>query len=404
MMTSPPYQHRPHRYTATFRVLTCSIGILVMCSLVRNYYLGTNFFKPALMETALLEDSTKPHAVSPSEDMQPSKELAPAPTCNDTELELLKRNRFLRGGAAILSFESRCPRSTWLDDMLRLDYEDSKHSRLSVTVGCNKAIDAIGTARSLSHNPVFDKPVWGKTMENFTKQTMSAVCFPKQKWRKAGYAFDPKQLELSNTMTMVPLEFHCIEPIPSTFQGIQRSIKYLGLHQHGFQAHQYVMSNSSGSVPFPVGEAGIEHLSANMCSQADVTCHDVPMLTLDDFSTQHIRGKNQKVDILSIDTEGFDWRVLRGARKVLERTRYLDFEYHSVWGDDMLKDAVDYLEDLNFVCYFAGKGRLFKVTHGCWLNKLHEIHEWSNVACVHRSEHDWLAIMEGYFQKTLAFG
>ena len=131
------------------------------------------------------------------------------------------------------------------------------------------------------------------------------------------------------------------------------------------------------------------------------------MVTLDDFAEQHItwHNQNQRVDVLTIDTEGFDWRVLRGARSILTRTRYLEFEYHKKWGrEELLKDAVDYLEELDFVCYFAGRiGRLFKLTHGCWVNELYEVRGWSNVACVHRSEPAWLGIMEGYYQKTLPF-
>jgi hypothetical protein len=130
------------------------------------------------------------------------------------------------------------------------------------------------------------------------------------------------------------------------------------------------------------------------------------MLTLDDFATKHMEWQNRSdrmVDVLTIDTEGFDWRVLRGAGSVLARTRYLEFEYHDVWEQgELLKDAVDYLEELGFVCYFAGReGRLFKLTNGCWVNELHEVRVWSNVACVHRSEPTWLGIMEEYYQKTL---
>ena len=130
------------------------------------------------------------------------------------------------------------------------------------------------------------------------------------------------------------------------------------------------------------------------------------MLTLDSFATQHMQWHNrrdQTVDVLTIDTEGFDWRVLQGARSILTRTRYIEFEYHIKWEEgELLKDAVDYLEELGFICYFAGrKGRLFKLTNGCWVNELYEVRVWSNVACVHRSEPAWLAIMEDYYQKTL---
>jgi FkbM family methyltransferase len=207
------------------------------------------------------------------------------------------------------------------------------------------------------------------------------------------------------------MEYHCIEPMPNTNHILQQSAQILGLSDHGFHIHPYVISNTTGTALFPNKDAGTENMSAGSCSSSSnqtdnlLNCQKVPMLTLDDFATKHLNTNDEKrkIDVLSIDTEGFDLPVLRGASEVLKRTRYLEFEYHGVWAKEhLLKDAVDLLEEMQFVCYFAGQGRLFKVTGAsCWLDDLYEIRMWSNIACVHRSEHAWLEIMEQTFHDTL---
>lgn len=331
-------------------------------------------------------------------------ELTAIRRCDDVELEKIKASPFL-ATAATLKVESRCPNPLWLNDMLDLDYSisNSHTKRLLVSVGCNTALDAVETAHELSHNPSFNPQSWRETMQSVIGRPFQPVC-PSAPHRN--FTTDPPQ--------NLPIEIHCIEPIFKTIGLIHETAKRLELDQHCFHAHQYVVSNSTGVVPFPVGFPGVEYLASRHCGQylfrtrkgrRKVFCHDVQMLTLDDFATKHMQWHNMSdrmVDILTIDTEGFDWRVLRGAGNVLARTRYLEFEYHDVWEEgELLKDAVDYLEELGFVCYFAGVGRLFKLTNGCWVNELYEVRVWSNVACVHRSEPAWLGIMEDYYQKTL---
>lgn len=332
-------------------------------------------------------------------------ELAAVRRCDDMELQRIKASPFLATPVALM-MESRCPNPLWLIDMLNLDYNiSSSHTkRLLVSVGCNTALDAVETARDLSHNPSFNAQIWKESMQSVIGRPFQPVC-----------SSAPQRSFTSDSPTILPIEIHCIEPIFKTIGLIQETAKRLGLDQNGFHAHQYVVSNSTGVIPFPVGRPGVEYLASRHCGQylfrtrtrrRRVFCHDVPMLTLDDFATKHMEWQNRSdrmVDVLTIDTEGFDWRVLRGAGSVLARTRYLEFEYHDVWEQgELLKDAVDYLEELGFVCYFAGReGRLFKLTNGCWVNELHEVRVWSNVACVHRSEPTWLGIMEEYYQKTL---
>ena len=381
--------------TFLFGTILCS---LLAPNLFTNWNGFVNDVPASLQSTQIEQHEPSIHEINRSE-------LAAVRRCDDMELQRIRASPFLATRVA-LKVESRCPNPLWLDDMLDLDYNISSSyaKRVFISVGCNTALDAVETARELSHDPSFDVQTWNVTMQNITSRMLSPSC-PRTTQRSF----------TSNSPTILPIEIHCIEPIHNTFNAIQETAKQLRLDQHGFHAHQYVVSNSSGVIPFPRGYPGVEYLSSRNCGQLlyrsrtrqrRVLCDAVPMLTLDDFATKHMQWQNRSdrmVDLLTIDTEGFDWRVLRGAGSVLARTRYLEFEYHDVWEQgELLKDAVDYLEELGFVCYFAGReGRLFKLTNGCWVNELHEVRVWSNVACVHRSEPSWLSIMEDYYQKTL---
>jgi FkbM family methyltransferase len=357
----------------------------------------------------VLDTSTTPKMELPKESLS---SIAPPVPCSEEEVKLLRGNQYLQQ-PELLSIESRCPSSKWLERMLDID---SKHHRIGVNVGCNKAVDAIGMARQMSRNPLFHKRPWVKTMQNITHVKVKMMCAvwggQSKKRKRIQKLVDYSQVDLTgdqnNTQSM---EYHCIEPMPSTHQVLQQSAKLLGLSDCGFHIHPYVISNTSGTALFPNSDAGTENMSAGSCSsnQTDdlLNCQKVPMLTLDDFAAKHLDQNDddakRKIDVLSIDTEGFDLPVLRGARQVLKRTRYLEFEYHGVWAKEhLLKDAVDLLDELQFVCYFAGQGRLFKVTGAtCWIEDLYEIRMWSNIACVHRSEHAWLDIMEQTFLDTL---
>ena len=376
-----------------FRALLC----LLFCASMYTNWKGFVNEKSESAQTQKIQ-RTLP---SSSHEYWNRSELAEVRRCDEVELQKIETSPFLKT-AHRLHVESRCPNPTWLNDMLDLDYRNvrslSHPKRLLVSVGCNTALDVVGLAHEISHNPVFNVQTWTEEMQNVTGRLFKPVC----------PGASERNFKSDVAPTILPIEIHCIEPIDNTINAIKETAKQLGLDKHQFHSHQYVVSNSTGVVSFPTGDAGIEHLASKFCGRRvmgkTVRCHDVPMTTLDDFATRHLQWHSERyptVDVLTIDTEGFDWRVLQGARRIVSRTRYIEFEYHSHWGkDELLKDAVDYLERGGFVCYFAGKERLFKLTNGCWL-KRYEARVWSNVACVHRSEPAWLGIMEDYFQKTL---
>lgn len=67
-----------------------------------------------------------------------------------------------------------------------------------------------------------------------------------------------------------------------------------------------------------------------------------------------------------------------------------------------LAELID-IELQNFSCYWAGKGRLWRITN-CMHKDLEELHEyksWSNVACAHQRETELIDIMEETFRQTV---
>lgn len=109
---------------------------------------------------------------------------------------------------------------------------------------------------------------------------------------------------------------------------------------------------------------------------------------------------------MSIDVEGFDYTVMKGASATLQRTDYLEFEYHAVgdWKVQKLESAVAMLGEVGFVCYWAGINQLWKISETCWMDH-YEFHNWSNVACVATKHQPKLAArMEQVFDDTLLAG
>jgi hypothetical protein len=86
--------------------------------------------------------------------------------------------------------------------------------------------------------------------------------------------------------------------------------------------------------------------------------------------------------MLKIDTEGFDPAVLWGSVASLRRkaVAMIMFEYNApnIWAVTPLRTMVAWLEQLDYVCYFEGMPRIYKLGRGCW-NDAYEIHNWSNV-------------------------
>jgi FkbM family methyltransferase len=101
--------------------------------------------------------------------------------------------------------------------------------------------------------------------------------------------------------------------------------------------------------------------------------------------------------VLSIDTEGFDGLVLKGARRTLRSggVGLLAFEFHGngPWAHMRLSDTVAELDELGYECYWAHFQGLLPLTCFDW-NAFGNEHKWSNLVCAARSNECWSKALE----------
>lgn len=145
------------------------------------------------------------------------------------------------------------------------------------------------------------------------------------------------------------------------------------------------------NVYFPDGAFGTESLRISNSQQSNTV--PVRATTVDKLSDHYATIP----DILSIDTEGHDALVLLGAARTLAsgKIKYIEFEYHQFepWKSYKLEWVINYLDNLNYDCFWAGDdGKTSKIT-GCW-HSAFEFHFWSNVVCAHRKHSCWHQALE----------
>jgi FkbM family methyltransferase len=253
----------------------------------------------------------------------------------------------------------------------------------------------------LSLNPKIDKGVWRDAFQNLRTSACGQHKSPQ---------FPIPQEQQSQTPR--PARVYCIEALPSTFTALNRTVKQLGW-QDSLKVHHAAMADSDGETLFPNGAnmVGKEDLGMDACTQERwrEQCESVPTYKLDTFVQKFVVKEAKQddqpiiIDFLSVDVEGFDWPVLLGATKTLQSTKYLEFEYHQVgaWKQHKLSTAITSLQQQGFVCYWAGHGKLWRITD-CWMDHYDVSKTWSNVACVNLALAPTLALrMEGVFLKTL---
>ena len=101
------------------------------------------------------------------------------------------------------------------------------------------------------------------------------------------------------------------------------------------------------------------HAKVNSC------CLSVPVVTLDKEMEAHRHEQN---DMVRIDAEGFDMRVLLGARRLFMegRVRVVQFEYNFPWplAGSSLSQAFELFREADYVVSLLKRGGLYCVDPG----------------------------------------
>jgi FkbM family methyltransferase len=311
--------------------------------------------------------------------------------------------------------------NTWWDNYIQhkfvenvLPLQEIEQPLLALFIGCNKGDDAVETLAKLTGDIKVDKYV-------FNKQLMAAAEARGQllKGRACPDEEDDRLLRhhaLGNNRVGKAV-VHCIEAMPSTaklLHAAAKNLTWLAASGRFHVEHAALARNSKVSkILFPNSKPGMENLGLSACKspKGRKNCVSVPVYTMDSYVKAKVVGHDQKfseetlvIDFLSVDVEGNDWEVLGygGATWTLAHSRYLEFEYHRIppWNQVNLSTAVASLEEQGFVCYYAGRQKLWRLT-GCF-QEFMNYHSWSNVACANGAlDPELAAQMEAVFMQTI---
>lgn len=287
---------------------------------------------------------------------------------------------------------TNCPNAKWVDEMVRIDPSPGK---TSVSIGCNKGNDALRWMElwDMSATHFWSQASWDRHLPQQVNKTFA--CKPDQNYVTASSIGKLQEASGQPVPTGV-----CVEPMPSNVHMLRETSQALGYTAntaygsfHIVQAAVVGKALPNETLPFPNLAEGIEQGSLSDAHGA--TSHtQVPVKTVDTImESLGLHG----ADILSIDTEGYDAEVLKGAKLTLAKVRYVEFEVHRdlhPWSSTSLKSVVNDLHQQGFDCYWASNNGKLTNIQKCWSDDF-ETGMWANAACVKRGD-VWSAALQRF--------
>ena len=325
----------------------------------------------------------------------PSVKSLPLPFCDpDINKNLLRTTA------------TNCPNTDkWMKKFVKHDGSSTSlaTSKNVIFIGCNKGVDA-ANAFSLfdySRNP-YDSQLWKSALKQVNPLIDRGACGQVTSHTTFD---DVHNHSLKDSYGMEPTVY-CVEAMPNNVKLLQRTQRIANISYKNFIIFPFAIGNPAQvtQVSFPDGNTGYEALGLSHAGIPNSHYTDLVNVTL--VSIDSLFQQIPTVDFLSIDTEGNDPDVLFGARQTLTHTRYLEFEVHrdikeSSWAKNSLKSVIDYLDDLQFDCFWsANNGKLIQVTN-CWHNYYEKYaHNWRNIACVKRND-PWHSIIRDIYSSQI---
>jgi len=260
-------------------------------------------------------------------------------------------------------------------------------------VGCNTGTDAVDWLERWGTRPNVSAS-WHRTAD---ARVGEGMCSERRRW----WGGSPDASRPVPKASSADPRVFCVEPMRGNLDVIREcSAKAFGRAEDpSFTVVKAAVGDRVGTARFPDAAPGEQKASLADAGSSNKTV-EVNVTTVDVLMSQY--GLTS-LDVLTVDTEGFDPSVLLGAERTLQVVRYLLFEVHqdlsnSPWADTSLLGLVQKLDSKGLDCYWAGNlGNLSRLT-GCWAEEDERRHRptpWNNVACVRRGD-IWHAVLEGF--------
>ena len=158
------------------------------------------------------------------------------------------------------------------------------------------------------------------------------------------------------------LTVHFFEAVPQTFKIL---LKKMGNYKENIIFNNFAISNIIGDRPFYFyedrpGLSGYhrrsEETENNIIHTTPKILKSIPTETLDNYCRFR---KIDKINILKIDTEGADFDVVKGAKRLIEEGKIdaIEFEYGGCWQENgtKLEDIYNFLTERNYEVFKTSK-------------------------------------------------
>lgn len=145
-------------------------------------------------------------------------------------------------------------------------------------------------------------------------------------------------------------KIYCIEPILSCFNKLQDKFN----SDININLINTIISSKNETVTFyeAVGREGHSSIVKRDFLHGDPNCNLIER----EIKADTIDGLiDEDIDLLKIDTEGYELPVLKGCKQLLRqgKIRYIQFEYGGTFMDNniALNDVINYLKQFNYKVY-----------------------------------------------------
>lgn len=314
-----------------------------------------------------------------------------------------------------------CPKSqVWLAP-LASDCLPELAYHAALVVGGNKGYDCVGWARLVTGNPALSAAAWTARLEAVTGS--ETIPCGECKQCRIEYPVSSSEDE--------PVEYGfvgCVEPLPANVDVLEKAGSASPWLHAISMIPKAAMDVANGTAPFPDADLafGVETWGVRRRLRAggqrapsvngrgkkkdapyqpprrpatpSQSFRQVAVTTVDETVAGVFRGRVPP--FLSVDAEGNDALVLRGARDALSSggVKYLEFEHqrYRAWSTLLLEDTIKDLDGLGYECFWAlDKGKLIRITR-CWHPSWTHKHSWSNVVCARRADSCWISTLRRF--------
>jgi FkbM family methyltransferase len=219
-------------------------------------------------------------------------------------------------------------------------------------------------------NVIYERGVYEQGTTEYIRQTLKAGnCFV-DVGANIGY------LSLVAAATVGPegtvLAF---EPVESTFNILEKN-KALNSFQH-IQLHQFALGNSTESLTiYPEKE---NRGGASITNKRSEQGEEIDVKRLDDLKI------GSSIDMLKVDVEGFEWEVLKGAAKTIEKDRPILIVEYSMDRNNSgsSADMLNWLQtEFGYTAYRFLKGKERRSKLAPCVSKTVGLPEHDNIICL----------------------